>query len=231
LADLVGEIATLPGNFRVRLSSIEATEVTRALLDVMAAYPDRICPHLHLCLQSGSDRVLSRMNRRWGVKRFVDRCEMFKQRFARPAITTDIIVGFPGETDEDFEASCATARQCGFSKIHIFPYSTRKGTPAALMSGRVPKSVQKQRVSELARVAQELRQRYFASLVGSDLQVLIEAHAAADQIALGTSCRYTPIRLSVSDDQRWPARGELLAVSAQAQLDGTALLAVPATPA
>jgi threonylcarbamoyladenosine tRNA methylthiotransferase MtaB len=231
LADLVRTVADLSGNFRVRLSSIEATEVTRELLDVMAAYPKRICPHLHLCLQSGSDRVLARMNRRWGTKRFIDRCHSFQQRFDRPAITTDIIVGFPGESDEDFEATCEVARQCGFSKIHIFPFSPRQGTRAALMSETVPKRIQKQRIAELARVEQDLRERYFASLVGSDMQLLVEALDPSGQLALGTSCRYAPIRFSVARGEPHPRLGELIAIRAQANLDSTAVLAVPASVA
>ena len=124
----------MPGDFRIRLSSIEATEVTRELLAVMAEYPERIAPHLHICLQSGSDAVLRRMRRRWSSRMFVDRCHLVRETLDHPAITTDIIVGFPGETEADFEATCRVSRECGFSKIHIFPFSARKGTPAAEMS-------------------------------------------------------------------------------------------------
>ena len=99
LSHLVRRIAELPGDFRVRLSSIEATEVTRELIDVMADQPDKVAPHLHISMQSGSDTVLRRMRRRWGSQRFIDRCRLVQERLDRPAITTDIIVGFPGETD------------------------------------------------------------------------------------------------------------------------------------
>src|SRR5207302_993230 len=95
LSHLLGRIADLPADFRVRLSSIEATEVTRELLDVMAANPERICPHLHVSMQSGSDAVLRRMRRRWGARRFLDRCRLAGQVLDQPAFTTDIIVGFP----------------------------------------------------------------------------------------------------------------------------------------
>src|SRR5689334_10456292 len=102
LADLVRRLAELPGDFRIRLSSIEATEVTRELISVMADNPDKIAPHLHISMQSGSDSVLRRMRRRWGSQRFIDRCALLKEKLDRPAITTDIIVGFPGETDAEF---------------------------------------------------------------------------------------------------------------------------------
>ncbi len=138
LADLVERLADLPGDFRMRLSSIEATEVTRELIAVMAAHPERVCPHLHISMQSGSDAVLRRMRRRWGSQRFVDRCRLVRETLDRPAITTDIIVGFPGETDADFADTCRVAREVGFSKIHIFPFSPRRGTPAAEMPDQVP---------------------------------------------------------------------------------------------
>ena len=196
LSHLVRAIAKLPGDFRVRLSSIEATEVTRELITVMAEYPGKICPHLHISMQSGSDSVLRRMRRRWGSRRFVDRCLMLQEHLDRPAITTDIIVGFPGETDTEFAETCAVARQLGFSKIHIFPFSARRGTPAAELPDQLPKTVKQQRGRELAEVEAELRDRYFASLTGSSLRVLVESSLEDGQNAnIGTSCRYAPVEV------------------------------------
>lgn len=177
LSHLVRAIAELPGDFRVRLSSIEATEVTRELVDVMADCGERIAPHLHISMQSGSDSVLRRMRRRWGSRRFVDRCRLVQQRLDRPAITTDVIVGFPGETDAEFVETIAAAREVGFSKIHVFPFSPRRGTPAADMPGQVPAPVKQRRVDELAAVGAELRDRYFRSLRGRRLRVLVEGKA------------------------------------------------------
>ena len=194
LSHLVRRIARLPGDFRVRLSSIEATEVTRELIEVMAAHGDRVCPHLHISMQSGSDAVLRRMRRRWGSRRFIDRCELVKTQLDRPAITTDIIVGFPGETDAEFAETIAAARTVGFSKIHIFPFSPRRGTPAATMSGQVPAHVQQERSRELAAVEAELRDAYFASLSGRRLRVLVESKSEAGW--LGTACRYAPVVLA-----------------------------------
>ncbi len=126
LAHLVERLAELPGvgpngDWRLRLSSIEATEVTRELIDVMADHPERVAPHLHISMQSGSDSVLRRMRRRWGAKRFVDRCNLLRERLDQPAITTDVIVGFPGETDAEFAETVDVCRQARFSKIHLFP--------------------------------------------------------------------------------------------------------------
>jgi len=194
LSSLVRDMARLPGDFRIRLSSIEATEVTRELLAVMAEFPDRIAPHLHICLQSGSDTVLRRMKRRWSSRMFVNRCNLVRETLDNPAITTDIIVGFPGETETDFEATCQVSRHSGFSKIHIFPFSARKGTPAAQMTDVVAPDVKSDRCNRLAVVERDLRNDYFASLVGRCLTVLPEGQSEANPGLLrGTSCRYAPV--------------------------------------
>jgi threonylcarbamoyladenosine tRNA methylthiotransferase MtaB len=192
LWDLVGRIAKLPGDFRVRLSSIEATEVTRELIDVMAEHGEKVAPHLHISMQSGSDGVLRRMRRRWGARRFVDRCRLVQQRLDRPAITTDVIVGFPGETDAEFAETLAVCREVGFSKIHIFPFSPRRGTPAAEMPNQVPARVKQERARELAAVEAELRETYYESLIGQRLRVLVESHGT------GTACRYATVELPPS---------------------------------
>jgi len=197
LADLVRDIANRPGDFRIRISSIEATEVTKELVAVMAEFPEKITPHLHICLQSGSDSVLRRMRRRWSKKTFINRCRLIRQALDNPSFTTDVIVGFPGETDDEFAETLETVREIGFSKIHTFPFSARRGTPAAEMDQQLPKQLKKQRGRELARVEDELRQEYFASLIGSELEVLVEAQAKdSDHQLVGTACRYAPIQFT-----------------------------------
>lgn len=215
LSHLIRRLAEMPGDFRVRLSSIEATEVTRELISVMADHPDKVCPHLHISMQSGSDAVLRRMRRRWGAQRFVDRCGLLKERLDRPAITTDVIVGFPGETDAEFAETVAVCHAVGFSKIHVFPFSARRGTPAAEMPGQLSKQSKQDRSRELSAAEAELRELYFANLRGMPLRVLIESPAVVDGIAarspshkdatarqrksrityVGTSCRYAPVEL------------------------------------
>ncbi len=204
LSHLLRRIAELPGDFRVRLSSIEATEVTRELIQTMADHPEKVAPHLHISMQSGSDAVLRRMRRRWGSQRFLDRCRLVKERLDRPAITTDIIVGFPGETDREFAETIDLSRAVGFSKIHIFPFSPRRGTPAANMPDQVPKHVQQQRSRELAAVEEELRSAYYRSLIGRSLRVLVETAAPefSSELGrdswLGTSCRYATVELQTA---------------------------------
>ena len=197
LVDLVEAILRLEGPFRLRLSSLEAVEVSARLLALMAEHPRRICPHLHLSMQSGSDAVLARMERRWASARFVEKCLEVKESLPAPALTTDVIVGFPGETEADFEASCRRVEQVGFSKVHVFRFSPRQGTPAAEMPDQIDPAVRQRRASHLIELAEQLRSRFFQSLLGCRLQVLVEsADASGTGELLGTSARYAPVATS-----------------------------------
>ena len=196
LAQLVRRVAELDGDFRIRISSLEAAEVSPELIRTMADHPERVCPHLHIPLQSGSDRVLGRMRRRWPVQRLIERCREVCEALDRPALTSDVIVGFPGESEEDFAATCRAVEEAGFSKLHVFRFSPRQGTPAAELPDRVPGFVQQRRAAALAALGERLRQRYFESLLGRTLQVLVEAPAADRPGTLrGTSDRYAPVEL------------------------------------
>src|SRR5262249_38641936 len=161
-------LSALSGRFRLRLSSLEAAEVRDDLLRAVAGNP-RVCPHFHICLQSGSDAVLARMRRRYRVRSFLERCRQIRQKFSEPALTTDIIVGFPGESDADFETTCRVAREVGFAQMHIFPYSARHGTPAATMLDQVPPRVIAERKTRLAALERELRTAYLRQIVGRRL--------------------------------------------------------------
>jgi len=223
LSDLVQQLACIEGDFRVRLSSLEATEVTRELVQVMADHPDKICPHLHVCLQSGSDAVLRRMRRRWSARLFLDRCELVRRSLDQPAFTTDVIVGFPGETDEDFEKTCRLVREAGFSKVHIFPFSPRRGTPAAQMPDQVSDRVRSERGKQLGAIERELREQYFRSLIGRNLRVLLEAHSdTAAEHAVGTSCRYAPVEVPGG-----AGLGKLVNVVARDVIQGPRIWALP----
>lgn len=223
LADLVRQIAQLDGDFRIRLSSIEATEVTRELLQVMADDPAKICPHLHICLQSGSDTILRRMRRRWSTRLFVDRCRLAAQMLDLPALTTDVIVGFPGETEADFEQTCRVVQEVGFSKIHVFPFSLRQGTAAAQMPDQVPRAIRAQRGQRIAEIERDLRERYFRSLLGRRLRVLVESASDPQrQQAVGTSCRYAPVELTEPS-----MAGRLVDVQAEQVIDGPWIRALP----
>lgn len=213
LADLVEAILALEGPFRVRLSSLEAVEVSQRLLALMADYPRRLCPHLHLPMQSGSDSVLERMQRRWASAQFVEKCLEAKESLPHPALTTDVIVGFPGETDADFEASCRAVEAIGFSKVHVFRFSPRQGAPATEMPNQIEPIVKQRRATHLAEVSDRLRGQFFRSLLGRRLEVLAES-TDASQVGrlLGTSARYAPVTAVGPSD----LVGQLIEVEAQA---------------
>lgn len=196
LSHLVDRLARLEGEFRIRLSSIEATEVTRELIAAMAEHAPRVCPHLHVSLQSGSDHVLRRMRRRWGSRRFVDRCLLARETLDQPALTTDVIVGFPGESEADFDDTLRVVEQVGFSKLHIFPFSPRRTTPAAEMADQVPPQVKQARIERLQALERRLASRYQQSLLGRPLQVMVESPVAdRPGYAYGTACRYVQVEL------------------------------------
>jgi threonylcarbamoyladenosine tRNA methylthiotransferase MtaB len=189
---LLERLCALPGDFRIRLSSLEAAEARDDLVRVMRDQP-RIVPHLHLCLQSGSDRVLRAMKRRYTARGYLERCARLKEALDAPAFTTDIIVGFPGETDADFEATLAVAREVGFAKIHVFSYSPREGTAAAALSCRVPPGIVHERRERVRELERELPKKYCRGLVGQRLDVLVEGEdPRRPGCVLGTSCRYVP---------------------------------------
>jgi threonylcarbamoyladenosine tRNA methylthiotransferase MtaB len=192
---LIRNLDELPGNFRIRLSSLEAAEVRDEFVDTLA-HSRRVCPHLHLCLQSGSDRILERMRRRYRVAGFLERCGQLREALDFPAFTTDVIIGFPGETDADFAATCEVVRQVGFSKVHIFSYSLRKGTPAAKFADKVPAQKVAERRQELLALESQLAVAYYRKLLGRRLDVLVEgAHESRGGMVRGTSCRYAPVFL------------------------------------
>ena len=192
LLDLIRRAVDLPEAFRLRLSSLEAVEVSDELIDVMRHYPDRICPHLHLPMQSGSDAVLRRMKRRWLSEPFVRRCEEILAQFDRLALTTDVIVGFPGETTVQFEETCQVVEHLQFSKVHVFRFSPRRGTEAETLPNRVPPSEQKRRSAILTSLAERLRSDFAVSLIGSRATVLLETATG------GTCGRYLEVRLDYS---------------------------------
>jgi threonylcarbamoyladenosine tRNA methylthiotransferase MtaB len=190
---LLRHLDELPGDFRIRLSSLEAAEVRGELVETLAQ-SRRVCPHLHLCLQSGSDAILRLMRRRCRTAGFLERCRRLREALDCPAFTTDIILGFPGETDADFEATCAVAREVAFSKIHLFSYSPRRGTPAADLPGRVAPGVVAERRRQALQLERELADAYFRRLVGRRLDVLVEGEAPGRPgFVVGTSCRYAPV--------------------------------------
>lgn len=194
LPDLLDKMACIPGLPRIRLSSLDPADVTPRLLDAFAAHRN-IMPHLHLSLQSGSDRVLGRMCRPYTSDEFRARVDLINRCLDRPAITTDIIVGFPSETDADFQQTVRLAREVEFAKMHVFAFSPRQGTGAAKMQDKVRPQVVKERSQILRDIDLELQSRFREQFLGETAQVLIET---ANGRPAGRAERYFMVYLDPS---------------------------------
>ncbi|MEE0682901.1 MAG: tRNA (N(6)-L-threonylcarbamoyladenosine(37)-C(2))-methylthiotransferase MtaB [Bacilli bacterium] len=172
-ASLLKRVVAIPGLLRLRISSIEITELTKDVLDVIRA-SSIIVDHMHIPLQAGSNHVLSLMNRKYDLDYYFNKIKEIREVRPNIAITTDVIVGFPGESEEDFLETIDTCKKIGFTKIHVFPYSERKGTKAMELPDHIEPSVKKERARRLLLVSKELECSYYASFVGSEVTVLVE---------------------------------------------------------
>lgn len=179
LYDAVKTVLDVPGVQRLRLGSLESVEVEPRLLTLMQE-DARFCRHLHLPLQSGCDKTLQAMNRPYTTAKFKTLLADIKTRVPDIAITTDVIAGFPGETEADFETTCKFAESCGFSKMHIFPFSARKGTPAEKFAGAVTEAVKKERADILGRIDETMHKAFLQAMVGQNAEVLFEQPAGED---------------------------------------------------
>lgn len=179
LYDAVKTVLDVPGVQRLRLGSLESVEVEPRLLTLMQE-DARFCRHLHLPLQSGCDKVLQAMHRPYTTAKFKTLLADIKVQVPDIAITTDVIVGFPGETEADFETTCKFAESCGFSKMHIFPFSARKGTPAEKFAGAVTEAVKKERADILGRIDETMHKTFLQAMVGQTAEVLFEQPAGED---------------------------------------------------
>ncbi len=173
LADLLDKLAEIPGLARIRLSSLEPADVTSRLLDTLCKHRN-IMPHLHLSLQSGSNAILKKMCRQYTADDFLEKVELIKSRLDHPAITTDIIVGFPAEKDIDFEQTLELAKNVGFAKMHVFPFSARRDTAAGAMQDKVSTKVTKERSRILRELDAKLQRQFRQQFIGEAATVLIE---------------------------------------------------------
>lgn len=193
--DVLEAILNVPGDFRVRISSLEPDGFGDRFYDLFQ-HP-KLAPHLHLCLQSGSDKVLLRMRRMYDFNRFSAIVERFKTQYPGFNFTTDMIVGFPGETDEDFRESLDAVSRFGFGHVHTFKYSVRKGTRAERMDNQVPEKVKNARSGLIRQQSEENRQTYLSGFIGKEQTVLIEL-IDSKGIARGYGEHYVPVRFKAN---------------------------------
>ncbi len=177
---------------RLRISSIEINEITDNMLEVIKN-SSIIAKHLHIPLQSGSEEILRSMKRKYSKDEFIEKINLFREKLGDIAITTDVIVGFPGETNELFLETVDTIKKCNFTSLHIFPYSKRDGTPAAKMQDQIPKTVKKMRVNELGMLSEKLNYNYMLSKVNTVVDVIIEEED--NGYSIGHSSEYLKIKI------------------------------------
>lgn len=200
LLKLIRNVAKVDGIERIRLGSLEPRIITKNFLEELSQIPE-VCPHFHLSLQSGCDQTLRRMNRHYSADEYEAGVKMIRAYFKHPAITTDIIVGFPQETEEEFEATCAFARRIAFAQIHAFKYSRRQGTMADAMTGQVDETIKNQRSEKLIGIEKELEKEYQKYFIGKKEEVLLEEVQLIEgrEYVVGYNERYVRIAVSCTE--------------------------------
>ncbi len=203
LLELIRAVHEVEGIRRIRLGSLEPGIITEEFAEALAALP-KMCPHFHLSLQSGCDATLKRMNRRYTSGEYYEKCRILRKYFDRPALTTDVIVGFPGETEEEFRQSMEFVDKVDFYETHIFKYSRREGTKAAVMENQVSEQVKAQRSALVISLGEKKRRAYEESFVGSEVEVLVEEPDVIDgrKVQTGHTKEYIKVALESGEDLR-----------------------------
>ena len=191
-ADLLNEIIKIEGLKRLRISSIEATELNEDVLDILRN-SNIIVDHLHIPLQAGSNEILKSMNRKYDLKYFEDKIAEIRSIRPNISITTDIIVGFPGETEELFKETLNTVKRINFSKVHVFPYSERKGTKSERLPNKIPSNIKKDYVKRLIELSKDLEIEYASKFIGKELEILVEQ--TKDDFSYGHTSNYLNVKV------------------------------------
>ena len=200
LIDAIRAVNEIEGIERIRLGSLEPGIITDEFLEELKKI-EKFCPHFHLSLQSGCDETLKRMNRHYTSEEYLEKCNMIRKYFDSPAITTDVIVGFPGETDKEFETTKRFLEKVAFSEMHIFKYSKRKGTIAANMENQIAENIKSVRSDKLIELGRELRNRYVESFIGKNRDLLIEEPIEIDGKMYMTGYTKEYVRIAVEGDK------------------------------
>ncbi len=202
LLSLILHIHETEGIERIRLGSLEPRIITEEFAKKLGSLP-KMCPHFHLSLQSGCDETLKRMNRRYTSEEYYEKCCLLRKYFKNPALTTDIIVGFPGETEEEFEKSRAFIDKVNFYETHVFQYSKREGTKAAAMEHQVPEKIKNERSRELIELSRKKQEAFENTLIGTVKEVLIEEEERCEDglYGIGHTKEYVKIRQKLNQKQ------------------------------
>ena len=205
LLSLIQAVHAIEGIERIRLGSLEPRIITEEFASALSALP-KICPHFHLSLQSGCEETLKRMNRRYSAEEYFEKCMLLRKYFENPALTTDIIVGFPGETEEEFEESRAFVEKVNFYETHIFKYSKRQGTKAAVMPNQVPEPEKTKRSNTLLALDERNRKAYEEQFAGKETEILVEEQMEKDGKTYWIGHTKEYIRLAILSDENLSGR-------------------------
>ncbi|MBN1298093.1 MAG: tRNA (N(6)-L-threonylcarbamoyladenosine(37)-C(2))-methylthiotransferase MtaB [Actinobacteria bacterium] len=206
---------------RIRLSSIEINEIDSDLIQAIQSGGSRVAPHLHIPLQSGSEKILKSMKRKYSCQFFLKRIQALKNEIPGLVITTDIIAGFPGESDEDFQDTLSTMMEAGFAKTHVFKYSVRNNTAASAMDGQIDERLKSQRSKKARDLGEELREEYLRNFTGKTLKVVCEAYDTGNGIAYGTSENYLKVYFKMHSKDYIRKKCKIINVKAEKKyLDG-----------
>lgn len=222
LIDVIETAAKVPGIERVRLSSLEPGIITEEFMDRLSCIKE-ICPHFHLSLQSGCDTVLKRMNRKYTSEEYLGKCRIIRDVFPDAAITTDIIVGFPGETEEEFSITEEFAKQVNFAQMHIFKYSKRRGTKAAEMEGQIDDTVKHERSKRLIESGKKLRDSYTDKFIGGVKEVLFEQEELVGGVKYFTGFTKEYVKIAVLSEE--DLTNHIVNVNVKGRLNDEILLA------
>ena len=198
-AQLLDAVASIDGEFRLRFMTSHPKDATHKLIDTIAAHPEHLAPHLHLPVQSGSDRILKEMNRRYTREQYLELIGYAREKLPGVTFSSDIIVGFPGETEEDFKESYDFAEEIGFAKIHVFPYSPKKGTPAAERKDQLPNVVKSERSHTLIELSDNMAQDFLQPYIGQEVEVLFE-RAVSEGVYEGHTTNYIKVQATADSD-------------------------------
>ena len=198
-SSLVEDLLNVKDLYRLRISSIEESEIDENLIKLINER-DNLANHFHIPLQSGSDTVLKRMNRKYNCEQFLSKIELIKKACPNVALTTDVITGFPGETEEEFLETYEFIKKCGFNMLHVFPYSSREGTAASKMPNQIDPRIKKERALRLIELSNELWDKYTDNYVDKEVEVLIEQYDEKNHINIGHTSNYLEVKIPNSEN-------------------------------
>ena len=198
-SNLVNDLLDIKGLYRLRISSIEESEIDDKLIELINS-KDNLANHFHIPLQSGSDAVLKRMNRKYNKEQFLSKMKKIREACPNVALTTDVIVGFPGETEEEFLECYEFVKECGFNMLHVFPFSSREGTAASRMPNHIDPKIKKERTLKLIELSNKLWDEYTNKFVGKEVEVLVEQYDEVNHMCVGHTTNYLEVKIPTNEN-------------------------------